>query len=261
MKGRTEMIAVALLVILLSPLVAALDIDDGGSAPYLLGDAKVIAIFVSTPDHQMSRLDVSEGTARLNRALDWLEEQCPHHLAFTANFFNAEGEELSYVSQEKISQELFGKGLSALARDELKCYDSCAFLFITGERGRSYAVPYDPALCYDSRMGTDSFWGERAVIYMRTRMGTLKDPATYAHELLHLFGARDKYEGLWKSQKLYPVKELEELWFEGGSGEDIMSSVSSLTFIDEITRGEIGWQDSNGNGVPDPLDPQLTKIF
>ena len=256
MKRRVEKGAlfflVALLILPLSP--ADVGDGDGGSAPYLLGDVKVVTIFVSTLEHEISQADIKEGTARLGEALDWLVDQSPHRLAFTTKIFNGRAAELSYSAMEEISQELFSKSLREVARGELKCYDSCAFLFILGERGRSYAMPYDPDICYDSRFPIETFWGERAVIYMRTQGGALKDPATYAHELLHLFGARDKYDGLWKRQKLFPVKELEDVWFEGGSGKDIMSSVSSLTFIDEITRGEIGWGDVDGDGIPDPLD-------
>ncbi len=261
MKGTigraTLLLLVASLLLPFSPATVSNTRDDGGSAPYLLGDIQVVAIFVSTPIYTLSQSDINEGTIRLERALDWLEDQSPYRLTFTTTILNSSADKISFLAMEEISHELFSRSLTEVAKSGLKRYDGYAFLFITGEGGRSYAMPYDPDICYDSRFPSKSFWGERAVIYMKTRSGTLKDPATYAHELLHLFGARDKYNELWKGQKLFPLKELEDVWFEGGSGEDIMSSVSSLSFIDEITRGEIGWGDVDGDGIPDPLDIKL----
>jgi hypothetical protein len=262
MKGRilvVALLAISAWLFSFSQVDGSYREDDGGSAPYLLGDAEVIAIFVSTPDRPLTRSDMEGGLERLEKALDWIVDQCPYEQSFTTRVLRAEKDRLSLLSMEEISDELFGKSLTEVARDELEHYDSFAFLFILGGEGRSYAMPYDPDLRYDPRSPQESFWGERAVIYMRKDNWALKDPATYAHELLHLYGARDKYDGLWVGQKAYPIKELEEVWFEGGSGKDIMSSVSSLSFIDEITRGEIGWGDVDGDGIPDPLDADLKR--
>ncbi len=84
------------------------------------------------------------------------------------------------------------------------------------------------------------------------------------HETMHMFGASDQYvtsmDGpISRSGYLNVVnansKLNDSMGFFGGSGEgkkDIM--IRDKKKIGVYSRGQIGWRDSNGNGILDPLD-------
>jgi hypothetical protein len=110
--------------------------------------------------------------------------------------------------------------------------DSWVVLFHPREAGRSFAVPaylslhrcVELAICYPQNAGV-----------RRVLRGPLHpNPAVYAHELLHLFGATDKYDVV--SLEDFPCGSVTEC--------DIMR-VSSRRLkqlrIDPLTAAEIGW--------------------
>jgi hypothetical protein len=78
-----------------------------------------------------------------------------------------------------------------------------------------------------------------------------------AHEIGHIFGAADQYTGACFSTTT---------WFGylGIANSNCRGSVSSLmrdgafSGPDETTRGQVGWLDSDGDGVYDPIDTTLS---
>jgi hypothetical protein len=84
-----------------------------------------------------------------------------------------------------------------------------------------------------------------------------------AHETGHVFGAGDEYA----ESKCDPKERFGFLQVENGNCElatqnhvPCIMSRNSWAMC-EYSRGQLGWRDSNGDGVLDPLDliaPQLT---
>lgn len=116
------------------------------------------------------------------------------------------------------------------------------------------------------------FWGygERACVFFFLidlfGIGIPTPFSVYVHEILHLYGALDEYQwGPPKAHQTYlPYPPLYELWPKSNIGWPLIPCImdSPLLYwflICTRTRGQIGWNDYDGDGVLDPLDPDPRK--
>ncbi len=78
-----------------------------------------------------------------------------------------------------------------------------------------------------------------------------------AHETGHIFGAADEYaESKCDCQELCGYLQIANGNCELGAAGQVQCIMSHNTWaICDYTRGHLGWRDSNGDGVFDPLDP------
>ena len=110
--------------------------------------------------------------------------------------------------------------------------DSWVVLFHLREAGRSFAVPADISLhrCVELAI----CYPQNAVLRRGLHGPVRPRPALYAHELLHLFGATDKYD----------VISLHDFAPGSVTERDIMRTGSrrlERLRIDPLTAAEIGW--------------------
>ena len=75
-----------------------------------------------------------------------------------------------------------------------------------------------------------------------------------AHEIGHIFYATDEYDGVTESSGYLNVADVE------GSG-GIMDGNGANWFLSSGTRGQVGWQDSDGDGLQDIVDTFPDTIF
>lgn len=127
-------------------------------------------------------------------------------------------------------------------------YTHWAFMIIVynGTGGGADADPFGPA----------------ARFYSKEAVGAVR------HETMHIFGANDQYESsavkispLVRSGYLKVVNANSEYndgnGYFGGRGEaaaDLMLRAGSKGPIGVYTGGQVGWRDSDGDGILDPLD-------
>jgi len=108
-------------------------------------------------------------------------------------------------------------------------------------------------------------YGERATVFFFLvdlfGIGIPMPFSVYVHEILHLFGAVDEYcvpgqQGPPEPWMAYPP--LGELWPNNGWPFSICVMCNPLLFWFKMcvwTRGQIGWNDYDGDGILDPVDP------
>ena len=90
--------------------------------------------------------------------------------------------------------------------------------------------------------------------------------AVVAHELGHIFNARDQYSGANQSctsRSGYLNIENQNSQFKGGCLSNESSIMRGQIFpystgaIDPYAAGQVGWRDSDGDDIFDPLDTPL----
>jgi len=109
-------------------------------------------------------------------------------------------------------------------------------------------------------------YGERATVFFFLvdlfGIGIPTSFSVYVHEILHLYGALDEYPwgppDDWATASPYPP--LYELWPKPNLGWPLIVCVMDdpLLYWFAIctqTRGQIGWNDYDGDGILDPVDP------
>ena len=174
-----------------------------GSASFLDGRNILVSLFVTTPESGWTDREQEETLAKLGIAVDYIEEQArlygvstevvydwssQHNLKAEAetdfsisedvDFVDRLDEEIARWFDEKISYE---KLLEAYGAEGIA---TCVFV---NNPGVSYAIVYD---------GTDNR-KESLILFTGDyyNPGKAETAAAYAHEILHVFGAHDLYEG------------------------------------------------------------------
>jgi hypothetical protein len=231
-------------------------------APPLLGRVVWISLFVGRDGRSWSDGAIADAHASLRRAGVWIEREAmrwnaPVNVELADTYFVAdddaaedvvvafqrEGEDEGPLERDAVAKALIGLSRAAALlgfRDGVDLVagvnrrieaDAHVWLVHPLRAGRSLAVPLDQ---------TELAGVSLAVCYAREESfpepltrPPYTDPATVAHELLHLFGATDKYGVPLRS---FPAQTV--------TARDVMrlsqSSLSRLR-IDPLTADEIGW--------------------
>lgn len=232
------------------------------SSPPLLGRVAVISVFLGRDGRGWSDLEIAQAHAALFRAGEWIEREATRwgaavNIALADTYFAVddgetgdvemtfavEGEDVGPIEARAATKALIDSSRAARTlgfRDAVDWMaairarvqaDAVVWLLHPRCAGRSLVVPLDQ---------TELAGVSLAVCYAReasfpeplSRL-PFTDPVTVAHELLHLFGATDKYG---RPLRRYPPRSV--------SSRDIMRlSETRLPRlrIDPITAQEIGW--------------------
>ncbi|SIO59910.1 hypothetical protein SAMN05444166_6204 [Singulisphaera sp. GP187] len=235
-----------------------------GSMPPLLGRITLVSLFVGRDQHPWSDDEIARAHAALFRAGEWIEREAirwkaPVNLTLADTYFvvdddeatndvemtfEPEGESVGPLEAHAVTKALIDTSRAASKlgfRDAVDWMeqirarvdaDALVWLLHPRRAGRSLAIPLDLtelagvslAVCY----ARESSFPEPLI------RSPFTDPVTVVHELLHLFGASDKYGVPLRS---YPPRSV--------SPRDIMRlnelSLSRLR-IDRQTAWEIGWE-------------------
>ena len=235
------------------------------SNPPLLGRAALISVFVGRDGRAWTDLEIARSLEALERVGLWIEREAsrrevPVNIELADTYFRIEDDTIERVEVEFVPEgddvgpmEADGPakvvaGASRAAavlgfRDVADLLerinpliesDARVWLFHLRRAGRSLAIPASE--CDVSGVGL-AICFSREASFPEPLVGPGRlDPTTVAHELLHLFGASDKYGMSLRS-------------FAAGSvtPRDIMrlnhDSLFRMT-IDPLTATEIGWSDS-----------------
>lgn len=225
-----------------------------GSASILRGKNILVSLFLTTPDNAFTEEEKKICLQRLKEAaiyieetasgygvetqftLDWSEESsqdlCMEKTVdFTisddSDFMDALDEAFAQWTEEDLSYERLLQEYGA---------DGIATCMFVNAPGRSYAIVYD---------GEDNVM-ESLVMFARNDKGTEEEPAVYAHEILHVFGAHDLYRGEEYSRAVtdyiaasYPDEIMRSVAGEGKISEQISRITAyHLGWIDEIPETE-----------------------
>jgi len=233
-----------------------------GTPPPLLGRVGLVSLFIGRDGRSWSDEEIAQAHAAMTRAGEWIEREAirwhaPVNLALAATYFvddnheqdeiemtfQAEGGDVGPIEAHAMTKALIDSSRAASRlgfrdapdwmtqiRSRIDA-DTLVWLIHPRRAGRSLAVPLDL---------TELSGVSLAVCYARESSfpeplfrPPLPDPVTIAHELLHLFGATDKYGTALRS---YPPRTV--------SSRDIMrlseSRLSRLR-VDRLTAMEVGW--------------------
>ncbi len=189
---------------------------DIGSASSLRGDIYVLNFFVSTSDNRWEKSEVDNVILQLRSALDWIEKEARRWNSMQQNPVR---ERLNFVNEgywyddvvipripvleddphsfRKVADAIVkAKGFADLysISDWVKRKgkpEQFILLFFFKSDGRSFANPTTTVLNnYDKYIYNTEF----AFLYCDPSREMIR-PGTIAHEILHLFGAWDLYEG------------------------------------------------------------------
>lgn len=219
-----------------------------GSASLLKGRNLLIGLFVNTPESSWTQEEKQRAVDKIKIAADYIESQAAEYGTAAELLYGRNGEEdlwaeadVDFLINEeadyidRLDEEIalwFDKKISY--QELLRKYNAqgivtCIFV---NNPGISYAIVYD---------GTDN---EQESIVLFTgdyyRKGQEETPAVYAHEILHVFGAHDLYEGGEFTDEVtdyiaaaYPN---EIMYTVSGSGLNAISQT-----VSPITAYHLGW--------------------
>ena len=176
-----------------------------GSAVYLDGKTIIVSIYMdedkSTSDG-WSDANIKRTQEYMDIAIDYLVDEanrfgCEAELIYDTS----ENPDLMYFSDMNIIKEGMNddaahdvtdswveKNIDYLALLEKYDADSIGFMFFMNASGTSWCYPYYP---YPDE--PEYGYLEKAYIYLYDEYDEYETPATYAHEILHMFGAVDLY--------------------------------------------------------------------
>jgi hypothetical protein len=237
-------------------------ISANAGTPRLLGEVAVWSIFVGRDGRDWTDDEIAQALVATERACIWLEEEAlrlgaPLNLSLVSTYLagrddREEEAEIGFVTVgdrlQPGTSEVEAKGIGSTSRvardlgfsdvvDLVECLsttvkaDHQAWVVHLRREGTSFAVPPDltpiPGLCM-------AFcYVDEATFSGPLRRFSGADPVTIAHELLHLFGASDKYN---TSIRSYPEGSV--------TRRDIMrlnyDRLSQLR-VDRLTASELGW--------------------
>jgi hypothetical protein len=232
------------------------------STPPLLGRVVIVSVFIGRDGEGWSDAEIARAHAALLRSAGWIEREAirwnaPVNLDVAETYFavndeeaeeveiafSPKGDEIQPFEAHAVTKALRGASRAAellgfhdavALIEEINprlAADTLVWLLHPRQAGHSLAVPLD-----DTPLAGVSL----AVCYAREAsfpepLGTppFTDPVTIVHELLHLFGATDKYAVPLRS---FPPKSV--------TNREIMrlDETSLLRLrIDPLTAQEIGW--------------------
>lgn len=222
---------------------------EAGSAKTLTGSTLVVNLFLSDAESQWDSQSRTDAMEMLEEAFAFLTEEAARYgqeirltqtdklASYYLTFDQAVEDNLEYYqwTDQMLPQNGFAD-FAALLEDAVKqageAYDNVAAIVHLNKPGRSYALPFH-------RGNEEKYQAEHLVMFFNEDDSHpyYICPAAYAHELLHLFGARDLYDPDGQNAA---VKELAQSVCE----DDIMLSISSNLYsrrVEDFTAHSVGW--------------------
>ena len=222
---------------------------EAGSAKTLTGSTLVVNLFLSDAESQWDSQSRTDAMEMLEEAFAFLTEEAARYGqeirltqtdklgSYYLTFDQAVEDNLEYYqwTDQMLPQNGFAD-FAALLEDAVKqageAYDNVAAIVHLNKPGRSYALPFH-------RGNEEKYQAEHLVMFFNEDDSHpyYICPAAYAHELLHLFGARDLYDPDGQNAA---VKELAQSVCE----DDIMLSISSYLYsrqVEDFTAHSVGW--------------------
>ena len=227
-----------------------------GSAKNLLGNIYVLSCFISDNNNQWTPQEKQQMINKLHNTQNWLKKQAANY-GVTINF---EGGNFGLSNDIKIGNINYGTGsgaediniLTTVFRkigyssnlgfynwvlDNTNCKNTFVVIFVKGQ-GRSYSIAYESEL-----MDKERFFVESCVIYNQFWGGLALYEATFAHEILHLFGAWDLYETFQQTKE---KEERAKNLFPNSIMIQVRENIDTL-YVDELTAWLIGWHNTPKN--------------
>lgn len=236
-----------------------------GSAQYLWGKNILVSVFVTTPDSSFSEEDEQQALAKIKTAVTYIEAQAESYGIETefvydwSNDSNLKAQETVEFAINESShywrrldrqiEQWLSSDISY--EDMLTRYDAqgIAIMVFVNNDGISYANVYD---------GTDSVQ-ESLVLFAGDyyRPGVPETATSYAHEILHVFGAHDLYRDAEYTEEVTD-------YIKNHYPHEIMYSVSGSeganpikNMISPVTAYHLGWVDEIEELA---LFPQLDRM-
>jgi hypothetical protein len=238
--------------------------------PMLQGRVVLVSVFVGRDGSGWTDEEISKGHGALERAGLWVEREATRHearvnIGLADTYFRvqddevdevevafaAEGDDVgpmeahastkAIVAASRAAASLgFADVVDLLGRINPKLEaDALVWLLHLRRAGRSLAIPAGE--CEVDGVGLAVCFSKEASFPEPLKGPGRVDPVTVAHELLHLFGASDKYGVALRS---FPPGSV--------SPRDIMrlnhDQLSRMT-IDRLTASEVGWEPANALSV------------
>jgi hypothetical protein len=250
---------------------------DSDTAKYLIGKVHVAVLFVSQNNIPYPEDVKASVKYKADLAARFLRGMAPHqaNLTFSFSYHNASlinGSVLvcrnyecgdptppwcsTWMSDVIRSLNYSGRNLSSFE-------DFAAY--VRDENGADQSVVlysvYSPAYYETCKADNYASYGNYYVIPEFSGETSLVYDSVYPHEFLHTFGANDEYDSELCSSCIYPSST-----FGYANGNCIicndtvpcvMGSLQGYKYMCAYTRGQIGWGDHDGDGILDPLDPQM----
>ena len=246
--------------------------------PPLLGRVALVSVFVGRDGRAWTDLEVSRCLEGLERVGLWIEREAsrrdvPVNVSLVDTYFQVEddvvdrveveftpeGDDVGPMEANASTKAIAGASRAAallgfrdvadlLGRINARVQaDSRVWLFHLRRAGRSLAIPASE--CDVSGVGLAVCFAREASFPEPLAGAGRLDTTTVAHEMLHLFGASDKY-GV--SLRSFPAGSV--------SARDIMrlnhDSLFRMT-IDPLTASEIGWGEPDRGSRVDEKRPSL----
>lgn len=211
-----------------------------GSAKILAGKNVIISLFVDTPGKRWTYKRRQEELKKLSRACDYLTNKGSEYSQdiefvydWNTDFSLLKSSNMKLAADNTGFEDEIDKEFDVLTKSKID-YDALlrkysadnvfTIIFLDFD-GRSYAI------CYDGEDNPK----ESVVIFKDT------NEATYAHEILHLYGAHDYYSGAEYSNDA--TRELKKRFPKDIMLTTFLGNIKNNT-ISDLTAYHIGWTDS-----------------
>lgn len=230
-----------------------------GSAKYLDGDSILVSIFVYDSSSNWLDSDIRIVEDNISIACNYLKSQGKQYgkdvnliydtsinpnLEYHMSYDDTQYKHLSDEEQkDKLVDAIYeyiGSDIDTKALMEQYQVNSIGYMvFVDGEADSCTAYPYYTYY-------NEWYYEEFCIINLRWTSGINVEPRTYAHEILHLFGARDLYHtsnitGIYKDFVLYANDKYSDDIMLGSYSEDANYSRKIESDITKLTAYFIGW--------------------
>lgn len=222
-----------------------------GSASYLRGKNVLVSVFVTTTESSFTGEEEKEALSKIKTAADYIEQQAADYGVEAELIYDWEAcEDLKWeetvdfpINEEKNYTRRLDKEIAKWLSEDisyealLKEYEAqgIAVMVFVNNDGISYAMVYD---------GTDSLQ-ESLVLFSGDyyRPGKPETAVSYAHEILHVFGAHDLYEDAEYTREVTDYigrKYPDEIMYTVSGSEGAEAIRNTLS---PITAYHLGWVD------------------
>lgn len=229
-----------------------------GSAKVLEGDNVLVSVFVDINGDKWTEDEKKYCKDSLEEAVTWIEKEGKTygkqlHFIYDMNTesdllyyqtidFTVESdtEDTNQYEYYRYNKSWIHKNLDIESIKEKYGTDSIGYLFFLKDEGTSYTYSH---YLEDENYNKE----EMCTIYLgdSSNYGLYENPATYAHEILHLYGALDLYNGTCPEEineyviSTYPCEIMLSTYYE----TLIQSEHTGVKMISPITAYMLGWTD------------------